>query len=150
MYLKYVLRHKWYVFVECCKTGDFWRGFMHDMSKFLPSEWNAYAEYFYGKELTVTPLMRDYRKDKFDKAWLKHLHRNPHHWQYWMLQNDSDGLELLEMPEDYMREMLADWRGASRAIKGFDDTVNWYIANKDKMQLHLGTRVWIELQLGVD
>lgn len=49
-YLSYILRHKWYVFVECCKRGIYWRGFMHDMSKFLPSQWFPYVNYFYGKK----------------------------------------------------------------------------------------------------
>ena len=55
----------------------------------------------------------------------------------------------LPMPDIYRKEMLADWRGAGKAIKGFDDTVNWYRANKDTMILHPETRAWVEQQLGV-
>ena len=48
-YLSYVLRHKFFVFVECCKLGIPWLGFIHDWSKFRPSEWFPYVEHFYGK-----------------------------------------------------------------------------------------------------
>lgn len=50
------------------------------------------------------------------------------------------------MPDVYRREMLADWRGAGRAL-GFPDTTGWYEKNRDKMMLHPKTRAWIESQL---
>jgi hypothetical protein len=48
-YFKYVVKHKWYVFVACCKQGIIWRGIIHDMSKFLPSEFIPYARFFHGE-----------------------------------------------------------------------------------------------------
>ena len=45
-------------------------------------------------------------------------------------------------------EMLCDWRGAGRA-QGTPDTAAWYMAHGHKMQLHTGTRAWVERQLGV-
>jgi len=48
LYLKYIIRHKWYVGIECFKMGVYWRGITHDLSKFLPSEFIPYAKYFYG------------------------------------------------------------------------------------------------------
>lgn len=35
-YLWYVLRHKYFVFVECCRLGVPWRGLVHDLSKLSP------------------------------------------------------------------------------------------------------------------
>lgn len=49
-YFNYVLRHRWYVFLECVKLGIIWRGIIHDLSKFLPSEFIPYANYFYGNK----------------------------------------------------------------------------------------------------
>jgi hypothetical protein len=40
-----------------------------------------------------------------------------------------------------------DTRGAGRAIKGKDETKEWYAANKEKMVLHPETRAWVEDQL---
>ncbi|MBI2934662.1 MAG: hypothetical protein HYY29_03725 [Chloroflexi bacterium] len=144
-YAKYVLRHKWYVFIACCRLGIPWQGITHDLSKFRPSEWGPYAEYFYGKHRITAPCVTE---AFFDEAWLFHQHRNPHHWQYWLLREDSSpDIKIMHMPDKYRREMLADWRGAGRAITGKDDTLTWYTKNKDRMTLHYTTREWIEDQL---
>lgn len=144
-YLKYVLRHKWFVFQECRKLGITWKGIVHDLSKFLPSEFFAYAEYFHGKY----PMDEKPPKEQkaFDLAWLYHQKRNKHHWQWWVLKNDGEGTTIIDMPLIYRKEMLADWRGAGRAITGKDNTNIWYKQNKDKMILHNNVRWWIEDQL---
>lgn len=187
-YLKYVLRHKWYVFQECWKLGvPLWIAFFHDWDKFLPDEWFPYARTFYkpdGSKQYVESV-------DFARAWMLHQHRNKHHWQYWLwidmpsdniaiplpktdylvwdrgeaqrvVKRNSGGVEWHElqppfpadsvaggdpMPDVFRREMLADWRGAGRAITGKDETQTWYLANKDKMKLHPETRAWIEMQL---
>lgn len=103
-YLKYVLKHKWFVFIECCKLGIPLRGLFHDLSKFLPSEFIPYARYFYGNyPETLTVYEKTYHwkmktkaviKEDFDLAWLKHQKRNKHHWQYWLLVSDSSSKEF--------------------------------------------------------
>lgn len=30
--------------------------------------------------------------ENFNRAWLLHIHRNPHHWQHWVLINDDPEL----------------------------------------------------------
>lgn len=142
-YFVYVLRHKWYVFQECVKQRLFWAGVCHDMSKFRTDEWIPYAEYFYGTG------DKQYRQFRFDIAWNHHQKRNPHHWQYWVLREDGGEMKVLPMPDRYRREMLADWRGAGRAINGRDETAEWYVRNRERMLLHADTRTWIERQLGV-
>jgi hypothetical protein len=156
-YLKYVLRHKWFVFEECLKLGvPLWIAIFHDWDKFLPDEWMPYARFFYNadgskvqrRDSTGYYKPTDTGDHAFDYAWLLHQKRNKHHWQWWCLPEDSGTFKVLPMPEVYCKEMLADWRGAGRA-QGTPDTVAWYIANKDKMHLHPYTRQWIELQLGI-
>lgn len=49
-YLNYLVKHKWFVFLEGCKEGIVWQGITHDISKFLPSEFFPYVEYFYGNK----------------------------------------------------------------------------------------------------
>lgn len=148
-------------------------------------------------------------KEAFDLAWLKHQKRNPHHWQYWLLINDSsskeftiqamgDGYELflsrnnrhlamfdesilfkedkikpnfnndnaymyakeiqdrlnkshktLIMPRKYRFEMIADWKGAGKAINGKDDTKSWYLKNRDNIILHHATKAWVDETLKV-
>jgi len=53
----------------------------------------------------------------------------------------------LEMPEKYVKEMVADWMGAGRAITGRWECQEWYEKNKGKMILHKWTRNLVELFL---
>ena len=150
-YFKVVLRHKWFVFLECRKLGILWLGIVHDLSKFLPSEFIPYARYFYG------PYPKDDEHkpvsvvDGFNLAWLHHQHRNKHHWQRWLLTMDSargsDKIVPLPIPDRYRKEMLADWRGAGRAY-GNPDTVGWYVENAGQIRIDGITRDWIEIELG--
>lgn len=135
-YLGYVLRHKWFVFLAGLKTGaPIWRLVIHDWSKFTPAEWTPYVRNFYTDRGD---------QDAFDAAWLHHQHRNPHHWQHWLLREDDGPLKLIEMPESLVREMVADWMGAGRAITGKWDTAGWYAANRDKIKMHSRTKTLVE------
>lgn len=144
-YLRYILIHKWYVFVECCKVGQYWRGIVHDLSKFFPSEFVPYREYFYGDLKHTNECSIN-----FDYAWCKHQKRksNSHHWQYWVLTCDSGEVKALDMPLIDKIECICDWKGAGMAINGKDDTLNWYTKNRDNMILHPNTRRWIEKEIG--
>jgi hypothetical protein len=150
-YLKYVLRHKWYVFWACLEYGLLWRGLVHDLSKFRPSEWLPYANYFYGKKDAVqgsTGYMHklNLMDAEFNYAWNAHQKRNSHHWQYYVLNEDEGKTVVLEMPLKDRKEMVADWRGAGKA-QGKPFTWEWYTANKDKMQLAPQTRAWVEAEM---
>lgn len=145
MYLKYVLTHKYYVFRECLNYGLIWQGLIHDWTKFLPSEWSPYVQYFYG----------DGGQGAFDIAWNHHQKRNPHHWQYWLLRNDNQGslrpFNPLPMPDRFRKEMLCDWRGAGMAQgKSRESTREWYLENKTNIVLHLDTQSWIEQELRIN
>jgi hypothetical protein len=80
-YLKAVLRHKWFVFWACLRMGvPLWSAILHDWDKFLPDEWLPYARTFYkpnGEKQYVESV-------DFARAWMKHQHRNKHHWQWWV------------------------------------------------------------------
>lgn len=139
-YALYVARHKWFVFVAGRRVGaPLWRLLIHDWSKLTPAEWSPYVTTFY------TP-----RDDQagFDRAWLHHQHRNPHHWQHWLLREDDGDLKALPMPEGLTREMVADWMGAGRAITGRWDVLSWYAKAREKMVLHPATRERVEDLLG--
>lgn len=181
-YLKYVLKHKWYVFQECLKLDvPLWIAVLHDWDKFISDEWIPYAKCFYAEDGT-----KQYKEDiDFSIAWMKHQHRNKHHWQYWCQYEGvpiaqravmiwdrgqaqrcvikffagnpdayyvfedipKDEISVLPMPDLWRREMLADWRGAGKAITGKSNTLEWYTLQRDKMILHPDTRAWIENQL---
>ena len=142
-YARYLTRHRWYVFLAACRLGVPLRGLLHDWSKFLPSEWLAYADFFYG---ALDPDDVAGRQLRFDRAWLAHQHRNDHHWQHWILRNDDGSVVVLEMSDGARREMLADWIGAGRAL-GKPDTAGWYAANRDNILLGPETLRWVEHEL---
>ena len=158
-YFKYVLVHKYFVFVAGLKTkAPIWLLLIHDWSKFLPSEFIPYAQYFYGEDLKLKENYQAFTfygiaeaapfgyfaRDRFNVAWLYHQRRNPHHWQYWYLMQDSDPNFPVPMPEKYAREMVADWAGAGRAITGKWEVTAWYEKNKEKILLHPETRSLVE------
>lgn len=159
-YLRYLVRHIWFVRQECWRHGLLAQGLFHDLSKWRPDEFVPYARFFYAKprrDATGYYKPTDTGDAAFDFAWLLHQKRNPHHWQWWLLPEDDGGVKVLAMPHRFRLEMVCDWVGAGKA-QGFfsppDDpyreTRAWYIKNKDKMQLHPDTRRWVEWWIGVE
>lgn len=139
-YFRYVFRHKWYVFLACEELGvPLWMAIFHDWDKFLPGEWIPYARTFRAPDGS-----KQYKPDAaFERAWLYHKNRNKHHWQFWVSVMDDGHTECLPMPDVHRREMVADWRGAGRAL-GFPDTRAWYEKNYDNIKLHPDTRAWVD------
>lgn len=140
-YLKYVLRHKWFVYRACraCKVG-LWQALIHDWHKFLPSEWLPYARTFYAPDGSK----RYQESPEFAQAWNHHQKRARHHWQYWLLTWDRGETVPLEMPECYWREMVADWFGAGRAITGKWGALEWFENNEEKIRLAPQTKIFVE------
>lgn len=138
-YLKYIIKHKWFVLFYGIKLKvPLWLLIIHDWSKFLPSEWFPYVNYFYIEGVCLEKL------NTFNLAWLKHQNRQPHHWQYWLLTFDSGHTIPQQIPDKYVREMVADWCGAGRMWSKKLEVKEWYLVNKDKIQLHPATRLLVE------
>lgn len=143
-YLKYVMRHKWFVFwAGLWLHVPIWSLLIHDWDKFMPGMWRSYATCFYKSDGTKRYVPSEY----FWQNWNGHQKRNRHHWQYWVLIKDSGETEALYMPDVDRREMLADWIGAGKAL-GKPFTWEWYRENREKMLLHPDTRRWIEAEMG--
>lgn len=154
-YLAYVLRHKWFVFLACLRFRvPLRQAIVHDWHKFLPSEWFPYVHYFYGngdrRKSTTYYDAANTGDAAFDVAWLKHQHRGAHHWQHWILARDDGDIRLIPMPDRFVREMVADWSGAGRALGHGNDTLPWYTKNRHKMQLHEKTRLRVEQLIGYE
>lgn len=142
-YFKYVMRHKWFVFIACRKVGgvSLWRSIIHDWHKFLPSEWFAYATAFYNPDGS-----NRYKESwEFEHAWNLHQKRGKHHWQHWLLTWDRGETIPVDMSKHFVAEMLADWWGAGRTITGQWDAQSWYEKNKDVIILSEGTRMYLEM-----
>lgn len=141
-YARYLARHKWYVYQAGRITGTpLWRLIIHDWTKLLPSEWTGYRDYFYpSTKANEKFLSRMKIKDRYFTAWNAHLRRNAHHWQYWVTSNDDGTYTTIEIPEQFVREMVADWCGAGRAITGKWDAIEWFAKNERKMKINEETR----------
>lgn len=109
----------------------------HDNSKWGDQEYQAYDNYFYGdKSYSVVK--------EFDYAWLHHIHNNPHHWQYWVLMEDEGDIKPLEIPGEFVVEMVCDWLSFAIQKEDMREVFKWYDAHKSKMKLHPKTRRQVE------
>jgi hypothetical protein len=148
-HIKSLIRHKWFVIIAGIRLGGIpiWRLLAHDLSKLSRAELRDYAQWFHGGG-------RNGRG--FEYAWLHHQNRNAHHPEYWIertilaRENNLNTTTALSMPEVYIREMIADWMGASRAKTGSWDVRHWLISPSShgasrfaRMQFHDSTRVRI-------
>ena len=136
----------------------------HDASKYSDEEYSAYDNFFYG-EKTQEVI------ENFNKAWLHHIHCNPHHWQYWVLINDDEDFKVsgqkfkvIEMPDNYIFEMICDWWSFSwkeytenlkgnnnddkndknEPVKSLYSIFDWYRDHEGKMLLGYDTRSKVE------
>ncbi len=127
-YLGVIIRHKFFVIIAGFRVrAPLMRLLRHDMSKFSRAEFHHYRRQFCGD--AGDP-------GGFRAAWLHHQNSNDHHWEHWMLSrrmsaSESAGAEVaMPMPEGAVREMVADWMGATRAYGGKWPTVvewDWFV-----------------------
>ena len=136
-YFIYLVRHKYWVAHMLFQRKMYVQGLLHDMSKFRPSEFKRYAKYFASsKQLDIK------------EQWLKHMHRNKHHWQYWVLIDNEGNMQALEMPEKYVIEMIADWYAVVICEQGFDrlpeEVYNWYFDRRDDIFMNKISKEFLE------
>lgn len=115
----------------------------HDASKTDLDEYEAYDKYFYGNN-------RSYEvSSNFNYAWLAHQHKNKHHWQHYILVNDDphEGDEILEMPREYIIEMICDWWSFSWTSGNLMEIFDWYDKRASYIKLSWWTRSRVETVL---
>ena len=108
----------------------------HDSSKYEEPEYTPYCNFYDNKG--------DKDEVAYQLAWNHHQKSNPHHWQYWVLLRDSEEPHIvaLDMPFEYIIEMLCDWTSASMLHN--TTALAWYEAQKDNMILSDNTRSLVE------
>lgn len=132
-YLKYILRHKYLVYYYGRKLFGLsrWQLLRHDLSKFSREEWTSYVNKFFSNK-PFSPL-DDYEL-MFSYGWNQHQKFNKHHWQYWLLIKNDGVIDPLEIPIEYIYEMVADWIAVGYVLGG--SVWDWWAANKDKIVMH--------------
>jgi hypothetical protein len=146
-YLWYLIRHKWFVMIECFKEGLVWQGIVHDLDKFRWDSFKCYSDFMGSDRFTTSVPESLYARTgsrEMNKVWLRHRKINKHHWQYYCYGRK----EPRQMPYRYVVEMVCDWKGAMKA-HGVSDLKAWYLYSRDSMVLHEHTRRLLNKLIGV-
>lgn len=142
-----VTRHKTEVMKNCFKAGLYRQGLTHDLSKYYPSEFLRGVKYYQGNK---SPNDAERRENGVSRAWLHHKGRNKHHFEYWIDYDLSKGGKMagLEMPENYLVEMVCDRIAASKIYLKDEYTnsspLEYYERSKSKYYMHPKTQKQLE------
>lgn len=134
----------------CFYVGLYWQGLVHDMSKYMPSEFLVGAKYYQG---TQSPNNAERQDIGYSSAWLHHKGRNKHHYEYWMDYSAHDGMGIIpaRMPDKYVVEMFIDRVAASKNYNQSNYTddmpLQYYEKGRACDFLHEDTRKTLELLL---
>ena len=112
LHFKLITKHRWYVFKFACKAGIPFRGLIHDLSKYSPTEFFESAKYYQGNR---SPIFIARKEKGYSNAWLHHKGRNKHHIEYWY---DESIKSSQVVPYKYVVEMLCDQLAAGITYKG--------------------------------
>jgi hypothetical protein len=144
-----LLFHKTHIVKAGMLAGDISlrRLLMHDTSKLSSVEFGNYSRFKYGIKSV----------EDWSKAWLHHLHNNPHHPEHWILPWRGDPgfylgyghdlapfVTVLPMPETYTREFVIDMMATSMEITGSYDIAVWLNANGPEINLHPETELRLD------
>lgn len=113
-HLKTINHHKMLVMKGCFKVGLYRQGLLHDLSKYMPSEFLVGVKYYRGD---ISPNNLERKEKGYSSAWLHHKGRNKHHLEYWIDYGMGDAeapLVGMRMPDKYIVEMFIDRMSASK------------------------------------
>ena len=134
-HIKLVMKHKWVVFKLCCKAGIPVRGFLHDWSKFSPTEFFESIKYYDGHKSPILVCKAD---KGYSDAWLHHKGRNKHHHEYWIDLTLPE--KTVIMPYKYAVEMICDKMAAGIVYQGKEWNKDWqikyYMGEREKCLIH--------------
>ena len=144
LHLNTILKHKKEVFKLCIIAGIPFQGFIHDMSKFSPSEFFESAKYFTGK---ASPILLCKEKNGYSMAWQHHKGRNKHHPEWWVDKLYSGGVPI-EIAYKYAVEMACDIIAASKTYNGKNFTndmpyKHWSNRIEDRTLIHENSKKFV-------
>lgn len=107
-----ITKHRHKVIANCFRAGIPFRGLLHDLSKYSPTEFIPGARFFPG---TRSPNESEREYQGYSNAWMHHKGRNKHHFEYWTDYNYiTKEVAPVEMPKKYLIEMFCDRVAASK------------------------------------
>lgn len=152
-HFKTITKHKILVMGYCFKVGLYRQGLLHDMSKYMPSEFLIGCRFYQGDR---SPNNAEREEKGYSSAWLHHKGRNKHHFEYWTdYSMEKKGCEMagVKMPRNYVVEMLMDRISASKIYNGNaytdHDPLVYYELGKTHYLLHPQTAAQLEKMLHI-
>lgn len=137
-----ISKHRHKVLKYCFKSGLYFQGLVHDLSKYSYVEFINGAKYYIGNR---SPISLERKEKGYSLAWLHHKGRNKHHLEYWIdLNKDSNKYEPIPMPNKYIGECFCDHLAASKTYNKKDfspDLVKEYFEKeKNYLPMHYETK----------
>ena len=152
-----ITHHRHLVLKGCFELGLYKQGLLHDLSKYMPSEFLVGCKYYQG---TMSPNNAERVARGYSSAWLHHKGRNKHHMEYWIdygVSRGEDGREEhrgicgMKMPIRYVVEMYVDRMSASNNYRKDEYTdrcpLDYYLHGMKYYILHEDTQALLELLL---
>lgn len=151
-----ITHHRHLVMAGCFRVGLYRQGLLHDLSKYLPTEFLVGCKYYQG---TRSPNNAEREVKGYSSAWLHHKGRNKHHMEYWIDYGTPEGVDGknkkgicgMKMPIRYVVEMYVDRVSASKNYQGerYTDQSAWqyYLNGRQVHVIHEDTRALLELLL---
>ena len=149
-HLKTINHHKMLVMKGCFRVGLYKQGLLHDLSKYMPSEFLVGCKYYQGD---VSPNNAERKAKGYSSAWLHHKGRNKHHMEYWIDYGmpSEPAIVGMRMPDKYVVEMFCDRMAASKTYRGAayrdSDPLDYYLHSRDHYLIHPHTKALLEALL---
>lgn len=151
-----VTEHKIQVMRHCFAVGLYYQGIMHDMSKYMPSEFLEGCRYYQDGKRSPNNGEREAKGYSF--AWMHHKGRNRHHFEFWTdyaakPMKGQHPVGAVQMPRKYVAEMLMDRIAASKTYLKEDYTrhepLKYFLKGKGKHLMHPQTSRELERMLKI-
>lgn len=146
-HFKTITKHRHAVIYHSYKVGILWRGLLHDLSKYTPTEFWKGARYY--KDGRRSPNEAEREDCGYSAAWIHHKGRNFHHFEYWTDYNPkTKTIEPIEMPIVFVKEMFCDRVAASKIYQkeSYSDShpLEYFIRGKATRVIHPATSDLLE------
>ena len=146
-HLSTVTRHRHAVIYHAIKAGIPWRGLMHDLLKYSPTEFFVGVKYY--TDGTRSPNEAERADFGHSYAWMHHKGRNRHHFEYWTDYNtQTKTVSPVEMPLVFVKEMFCDRVAASKIYQKENYTdahpLEYFLRAKGRRVIHPATSDLLE------
>lgn len=135
LHFNLVNKHRFKVFKLCVKAGIPFRGLVHDLSKYSPTEFFESVKYYNGE---YSPISNCKKENGYSKAWLHHKGRNKHHHEYWYDYEAPEKAPI--MPYKYTAEMICDTLAAGMTYQKDkwtkDYQLQYYLRDRQKKHIN--------------